>query len=115
MTSSATSLSFALGAATLLTVLASSSGAQTIYGTLSGRVIDATQSAVPDATVRLINNGTNAAHDVATQADGTFQFARVTPGEYRLSVEKPGFKQHVRAPLDVAVNEQTTVDVTLDV
>lgn len=89
--------------------------AQAIYGTIEGRVLDSSRAPVPEATVAVTDAGTNGRLTVTTDMAGTFRFTRVTPGRYRLSVEKTGFRQHVRDDLAVAVNEQLQLEVVLEV
>jgi hypothetical protein len=88
---------------------------QSVSGTLSGRVLDTTQAAVADAAVTLTHLETNAATATVSGADGTYRFTRVTPGRYRLSVEKPGFQLTIRDGFTIAVNEQPVMDVVLEV
>jgi hypothetical protein len=94
---------------------ASHSSAQALYGTLSGRIADATKASVGDAVVTLTRIDTNVASTVTTAPDGTYRFANVTPGRYRVTVEKPGFSQAVKDNLALAVNEQAVIDIVLDV
>jgi hypothetical protein len=94
---------------------ASNSSAQALYGTLSGRITDTTKASVGDAVVMLTRIDTNAASAVTTAPDGTYRFANVTPGRYRVTVEKPGFSQAVKDNLALAVNEQAVIDIVLDV
>jgi hypothetical protein len=94
---------------------ASHSSAQALHGTLSGRIADATKASVGDAVVTLTRIDTNVASTVTTAPDGTYRFANVTPGRYRVTVEKPGFSQAVKDNLALAVNEQAVIDIVLDV
>jgi Carboxypeptidase regulatory-like domain len=89
--------------------------AQAIYGTLAGRVLDSTRAPIPDASVTVVDTATNAQSATTTGPDGTFRFTRVTPGQYRLVIEKPGFRQHLRNDILVTVNEQILIDAVLEV
>jgi hypothetical protein len=108
------SLGFLFFAVAHSCVAASVAAAQAIHGTLSGRVLDSSRAAVPDAVVTMLDIATNASAVTITGADGAFRFTRVTPGQYRLTVEKPGFRQQVRDALTVAVNEQVVVEAVLE-
>jgi hypothetical protein len=98
----------------ILCLCATPAAAQAVYGTLNGRVVDSSAASVPDATVVAMHVGTNTATATTTRADGTFQFTRVTPGPYRVTIEKPAFRQHVQDAVVVSVNEQVTIDVVLE-
>jgi Carboxypeptidase regulatory-like domain len=88
--------------------------AQAIHGTLSGRVMDPSRAAIGEAVVRLLDVTTNAQATTVTNGEGAFNFSRVNPGRYRLTIEKPGFRQHVRDALLVTVNEQVVLEAILE-
>jgi carboxypeptidase family protein len=48
-----------------------------------------------------------------TDREGSYQFPRLTPGLYRLTVEKAGFRRIVRESVQIAVNEMAVPDVPL--
>ena len=89
--------------------------AQALYGSLGGRITDATRAAIADAVVTLTLVETNASMIATTSIDGTYRFARVVPGRYRLSVEKPGFRRADKDGLVLTVNEQAVLDTILEV
>src|SRR3954447_13277734 len=81
-----------LGAALLI------SGAQAqSSGTVRGVMTDDSGAVVPAANVTLTGSGVN--KTAQTQADGTYTFTGVAPGQYHVKVAFPGF-----APVDKAVN-----------
>jgi hypothetical protein len=56
---------------------------------------------------------TNGAQKVTTSSQGSYRFAFVTPGAYKLSVIASGFKTQERTGLSVNPGQPTTVDVQL--
>jgi hypothetical protein len=66
---------------------------QTETATVSGLITDDTGAVVPGAGVKLqsIDRGTIAS--ATTNNAGLYVFASVHPGQYQLTVQKPGFKQ----------------------
>jgi hypothetical protein len=48
--------------------------------------------AVSEATITLVNTGTNAARTITTSKNGAFQLNQVPPGTYEVRAEAPGFK-----------------------
>lgn len=66
---------------------------------------------IPASLVRLLPAGGGAARSTLTDAAGTFRFADVAPGEYRLSMERIGFTAAPSAPFRVGPGE--TVRQTL--
>jgi hypothetical protein len=84
--------------------------AQSTYGTLTGTVADATGAAVPGATVTLINRATEEKQVQSSGDTGLYSFVNLNPGEYRLVVEKTGFKHVNRENVIIQVQQTTRVD-----
>jgi hypothetical protein len=99
----------------LLLVSCLSAYAQSTYGSIAGSVTDASGATVTDAKVTLTNAGTSEKRTQASGADGLFTFVNLFPGQYRIDVEKPGFKHFVRADITVDVQQSTHVDAALQV
>src|ERR1700733_5821074 len=100
----------------LLAALAVSSHAQSIIsGDVTGTITDASGAAIPGATVTLSNVNTNANQTVTTNADGSYRFAFVSPGTYKLAVSATGFQTQQQANVSVAAGQPTPVNVQLAV
>jgi hypothetical protein len=82
--------------------------------TVRGIVRDQAQGVVPKASVTLTNTATNVARSTITNDAGLFVFPGVFPGPYRVVVEFPGMQKY-EANLTVQVQQDVTVDVTLQV
>ncbi len=89
--------------------------AQTFTGTVSGTVKDTTRAIVPGAKLSLINTKTNEQRAQESKEDGSFVFALVPPGQYRLEVSHQGFKRLVRPGIEVEVQQSLALDVSLEV
>ena len=89
--------------------------AQSTFGSVVGTVIDASGSAVPDTTVALTNLGTNEKRTQPTNGDGLYQFVNVTPGQYSVQVQKPGFKRVLRSPIAVETQSTSKIDIALEI
>ncbi len=99
----------------LLLGLASPTFAQGTTARVTGTVLDASGAVVPDATVTLTNEATQAApFKTQTTDTGTYVFDSVQVGTYTVTVEKAGFKKFVSTSNQVNVNQPATVDVTLE-
>jgi hypothetical protein len=88
---------------------------QSTFGTVDGSVIDSSGAAVAGAQVTLTNIGTQEKRTQATGNEGLYQFVNVIPGNYRLDVEKAGFKHFTRNDVVVQVNQDSHIDATLPV
>ena len=80
---------------------------------LHGLVTDPSGASIPNATVHLINVGTNADRTAATDAQGEYGFLQVAPGDYRLEVEATGFSRYVQSSVQLLVNLPATINVKL--
>ena len=88
---------------------------QSTYGSISGSVADTSGAAIIDATVTLTNLGTAQKRTQQSGTDGLFTFVNLFPGQYRVDVEKPGFKHFVRTDVTVEVQQDTHINAALQV
>src|SRR5260370_27458469 len=79
----------------LLAVILSGAGlsmAQGIYATLIGTVTDSTGAVVPNATVTVHSNDTNAdVRTITTDGRGNFTATNLAAGNHTVTVKSPGF------------------------
>lgn len=66
--------------------------AQTISGSITGSVVDASGNVIAGATVKLISERTGEERPGETNESGDFLFAALQPGPYTISVEHAGFR-----------------------
>src|SRR5689334_17587929 len=102
-------LSFAFFSASLLMQ------GQSTYGSVTGIVTDPSGASITDAKVTLTNLGTAEARTQSSNADGLYSFVNVIPGNYKIDVEKAGFKRITRTPVTVEVQQSSKIDVSLPV
>jgi hypothetical protein len=82
---------------------------------LSGTVQDASGAVVPDAQVTANNIATNIAHSTVSEKSGHYVLGQLPPGDYTLTVEAKGFSKLVQTGLNLQVNQQAQLDLTLKV
>ena len=89
-------------------------GQETSAG-ITGRVTDATASAIVGASVKAkdLDRGTD--WPTSTNEDGIYAFPRIPNGRYSLTVEAKGFKTYVNPELALEVNQRGRIDVTLQI
>ncbi len=95
--------------------ISGTSFAQSTFGTILGTVRDPSGSSIPMATVTLMNTGTNAERSAITNTNGDYQFVNVEVGNYKLTVEAPGFQKSEFQAFDLAAKETKRVDIPLKV
>ncbi|MGB7822911.1 MAG: carboxypeptidase-like regulatory domain-containing protein, partial [Candidatus Sulfotelmatobacter sp.] len=88
---------------------------QSTFGSISGSVTDTSGAIVTDAKVTLTNLGTSEKRTQSSGSDGLFTFVNLFPGQYRIDVEKQGFKHFVRADITVQVQQDTHITSQLQV
>ena len=71
---------------------------------LPGVISDPQNAVIPEAIVSLSSAGTAASRQVVTGNTGSYQFVQVAPGEYTLTVTKPGFTKASRDHVVLQVN-----------
>ena len=84
---------------------AASAVAQSVTGSISGTVTDATGGVVVGASVTLHSDQTGTARTATTGEDGRFAFAALQPGSYSLTVAQPGFQRLERKNAVLTANE----------
>jgi Carboxypeptidase regulatory-like domain/TonB dependent receptor len=89
--------------------------AQTTYGSITGTVTDPSGAAIADAQVTLTNVGTTEKRVQSTGPDGLYSFVNLLPGQYRIEVEKTGFKRTTRPGVTVEVGQAVRIDITVQV
>src|SRR5438477_4879727 len=108
------SLTVALSVAFVLSTCSFLQG-QSTYGAVTGSVTDPSGAAITDAKVTLTNLGTAETRTQPTNADGLYSFVNLIPGNYKIDIEKPGFKHITRTPIVVEVQQSAKIDVTLPI
>src|SRR6202161_56793 len=99
----------------LLVFVSPSLFAQSTYGSVVGSVTDSSGAAIAGATVSLTNVGTQEKRTQPSGADGLFTFVNLFPGQYRVDIEKSGFKHFARTDVTVQVQQSTSVNASLQV
>jgi hypothetical protein len=81
---------------------------------LRGRIEDANHAAIGGAVVTAANLGTNRITTSTTDADGRYRFPSLAVGDYRVSVEAPGFTES-ETRITVTVGQAIDIPFTLNV
>ena len=102
-------LLLALGAASGRGALAQSTKAE-----LLGLVLDPSGLPVADATIEVQNTATETTQSVRSQAqDGSYHFFALSPGLYRLTATKEGFRTLRRDGVQLRVGDRISLDLRL--
>jgi Carboxypeptidase regulatory-like domain len=86
-----------------------------VTGSVSGTVHDSSQAVVTGARITITNVQTNLKQETVSGSDGSYRILSLPAGMYRLTVIAGGFKTYNTTDIEVKVNDQLHVDVTLSV
>lgn len=95
--------------------LAERAGAQVLYGSISGSVVDPSGAVVPGAKVTATNASTGLARTDTTDASGRYRLLDVPEGAYTLSVSATGFQAFKKTGIPVAIGQVNEQDLQLAV
>jgi trimeric autotransporter adhesin len=87
--------------------------AQTLIGTVQGKVLDQQGAVLPGVNVTL--TGDRGSQTTVTDGHGEFRFVGTAPGTYVLKAEIPGFLPQQREQVIVGMGKTIDVEFTLKV
>jgi predicted porin len=106
--------SFAVVLASIVAFLCMEGVARAQTGaSISGMVIDQAGATLPDVAVTIKNLDTGANRTTATDGGGHYQASGLPPGRFEIRVAKQGFASERRTGISLAVGEDATVDVRM--
>jgi hypothetical protein len=86
-----------------------------VTGTIVGVVRDASGATVVGAVVTATNTSTNFTRETKSDSAGEFRLLALPPGPYRFTASANGFDQFVTTGIQLSVNDQLRLDVSLKV
>src|SRR5258708_23879628 len=99
---------------TLIFLLSMVAAAQTNRGGITGTVTDQHGLVVSNATVTVINTGTNKAAKLTTSRSGAYSVQNLEPAIYRIEIQATGFKKAIIEEVKVDTANTATADVSLE-
>ena len=100
----------ALGLTVGLALGVQSISAQSTNASLVGRITDPSQARIAGARVAAINTATSSRYEAPSNASGEYVLANLSPGDYRIEIEKPGFKKLVKPDVTLHVQDALEID-----
>jgi hypothetical protein len=89
--------------------------AQDFRGAITGRISDTSNAVLPGTTVSATNTDTNQSTTTVTNSDGAYNLLFLTPGQYTVTAEIPGFKKLARQGIEVRIGDRLTLDMRLEI
>ncbi len=109
------SLRRAMFALLVVAFLAVGASAQLSTASLTGSVTDPTGAVIPNAKIVLTQTDTNFVRVSASKADGSYREEFLPVGPYKISVSAAGFNSIERSGIVLAVMQNATLNLTLEV
>ena len=86
-----------------------------VTGSILGVVRDKTQAVVAGAHLVATNAQTNLTRETTSGPDGSYRLLALPAGTYRVTATASGFEQFTTSDVDVKVNDQLRIDITLEI
>ncbi len=99
--------------AVMILVAAWAGRAQVVSATLTGTVTDASGAVVPNANITATEMRTDVSKRTSATAEGVYTIPFLTPGNYRIEIDSPGFKRFSQADVDLPVGSTVRLDAKL--
>ncbi len=96
-------------------MLAATGSAQTITGSISGRVTDTSEGVLPGVTVTIVNENTGLSVVRVTDENGQYVATNLPVGTYSVSAELQGFRKAQRTGFSLTADGRISADFALGV
>lgn len=87
--------------------------AQTVSGTIQGRITDSNGDAIPGAVVNIKNRDTGQLRTITTNDEGFYNAPFLPIGRYEVDATTQGFNKLVKENVEVSLNNTTVADFRL--
>src|SRR6478672_10484939 len=88
---------------------------QSFTGSISGIVTDSSGAVVPQASITVTDLAKNTRFRTESNDSGFYLVGQLSPGSYRVSVEKTGFRKYSLDALPLSTQQKASIDIVLDV
>src|SRR5882724_713174 len=86
-----------------------------VTGSILGIVHDPSGAVIAGVTVTATNSGTNQTRSTTSDVTGEYRLLALPIGRYTIEATQPGFQKFITTAVDLTVNAQRRVDITLQV
>jgi len=89
--------------------------AQGTNGTIAGQITDQAGASVANAKVQIQNEAAGVNREAVSNANGQYVAYALPPGQYKITIEHPGFQKLIRTAIELTAADAITVDLRLAV
>ncbi len=97
----------------VLNLVVTSAARAQVSGVISGTVSDSSGAALPEVTVAAKNLETGSIRAAVSDSVGRYSVLSLAVGRYEVRAQKTGFRTEVRTGITLAVGQEATVDLVL--
>ena len=101
--------------ALLLALINYPATAQVLFGSMVGNVTDASDAAIPGASVKITDMSTNELRTFSAAENGGYNAVNLPAGTYQIEISREGFRTFVSSNILVNQNNVVRVDARLEV
>jgi hypothetical protein len=87
--------------------------AQTVTGSLTGEVLDASGAVIPNASVTVVDTDTGVETPTTTNGSGVYTVRFLPIGHYKVTVSSSGFASQTTAPFALEIDQTVKLNTTL--
>ena len=98
-----------------LLAIGTGASAQEVAGTIYGRIVDPSNAVMPGVTITVEGAAIQVQRKAESEANGSYRFPYLPPGEYRVTFQKAGFKTIVHQRAKVELGKTLRIDETMQV
>ncbi|HTF67289.1 MAG TPA: carboxypeptidase regulatory-like domain-containing protein [Edaphobacter sp.] len=85
------------------------------FGTIVGTVTDSSGAVLPDADVRVVNEGTQLAREVKSNGQGYYVIPSLDPAIYTLTIQASGFSSFKKTGITLLADQSLTIGAPLTI
>ena len=89
--------------------------AQEFTGSIYGRIVDPTNALMPGVSITVDGRAIQGQRTAESEANGSYRFLNLPPGEYRVTYQKSKFKTIIYEGAKVEVGKALTMNVTMPI
>ena len=82
---------------------------------INGKIVDPSGASVPEANVTVVNIDTGLKVEALSNQQGAYSAPALPPGNYTISIAKPGFRPVSQSGITLAVDQTARLDIVLEV
>jgi len=90
-------------------------GAKSNLAAIVGTAMDASDSAVPKASVKVTSVDTGFSREFRTGDSGTYEVDHLQPGRYRVEADSSGFRHFVHTDIVLYAGQTVRIDVRFEI